>query len=107
MAQPSGGGDGRLPRDRPGNSATLVATWRRSVRELCRELRCGQGPGCRDYHGGRTGYRGGGRRCRLGRGRGGGGPPPGGNGAPGPPCGPTRRGGGGGACRGPTAGGRG
>src|SRR5262249_60022383 len=29
MAQPSGGGDGRLPRDRPGNSATLVATWRR------------------------------------------------------------------------------
>ena len=25
MAQPSGGGDGRLPRDRPGNSATLVA----------------------------------------------------------------------------------
>src|SRR5262245_60737213 len=51
MAQPSGGGDGRLPRDRPGNSATLVATWRRSVCELCRELRCGQGPGCRDYHG--------------------------------------------------------
>jgi hypothetical protein len=27
---------GGSPRDRPGDSATLSATWRRSVRELCR-----------------------------------------------------------------------
>ena len=75
MAQPSGGGDRRLPRDRPRNSAILGATWRRSVRKLCHASRCGRGPGCRDYDGGRTGYRSDGRRCRLDRSRGDGRPP--------------------------------
>jgi len=48
MAQPSRGRHGWLPRDRPGNSATPGATWRRSMRELCPAPRCGRDPGCRD-----------------------------------------------------------
>jgi hypothetical protein len=43
MAQPSGGCDGRRPRHRPSNGAAPGATWRRSVRELCRTCRCGRG----------------------------------------------------------------
>jgi len=61
---------GGAPRPRPSNGAAPGATGRRSVRELCCPCRCGRGARCRDCDRGRTGYRGGGRRCGLGCGRG-------------------------------------